>query len=121
MEQEGAHERVGCVSCPDSRVVRERTGPERGRSRRSNRETDWPTPWSDAGQRIHEEPGNEVAMYAGSPTSSKKSLEEHVAVQSQFLENELMPRLEAAQAGTGHVFFVDAAHFVFGTFLCCVW
>src|SRR5438132_3751182 len=60
-------------------------------------------------------------MYAGSPTSSKKSLEEHVAVQSQFLESELMPRLEAAQAGRGHVFFVDAAHFVFGTFLCCLW
>ena len=24
-------------------------------------------------------------------------------------------------AGEGHVFFVDAAHFVFGTFLCCLW
>ena len=23
--------------------------------------------------------------------------------------------------GHGHVFFVDAAHFVFGTFLCCLW
>jgi transposase len=33
----------------------------------------------------------------------------------------LTPRLEAAQAGNGHVFFVDAAHFVFGTFLCCLW
>ena len=22
---------------------------------------------------------------------------------------------------TGHVFFVDAAHFVYGTFLCCLW
>jgi hypothetical protein len=32
-----------------------------------------------------------------------------------------MPRLEAAPAGTGHVFFVDAAHFVYGTFLCCLW
>lgn len=29
--------------------------------------------------------------------------------------------MEAAQAGKGHVFFVDAAHFVFGTFLGCVW
>lgn len=26
-----------------------------------------------------------------------------------------------AQAGVGHLFFVDAAHFVFGTFLCCLW
>ena len=25
------------------------------------------------------------------------------------------------QAGREHVFFVDAAHFVFGTFLCCLW
>src|SRR6266571_5613732 len=39
----------------------------------------------------------------------------------EFLRNELQPALDAAVAGTGHVFFVDAAHFVFGTFLCCLW
>lgn len=33
----------------------------------------------------------------------------------------MTPALTAAQAGEGHVFFVDAAHFVFGTFLCCLW
>lgn len=33
----------------------------------------------------------------------------------------MKPALDAAQAGQGHVFFVDAAHFVFGTFLCCLW
>ena len=33
----------------------------------------------------------------------------------------MTPRLEAAKAGKGHVFFVDAAHFVYGTFLCCLW
>jgi transposase len=33
----------------------------------------------------------------------------------------LKPRLEEAQAGKRQVFFVDAAHFVFGTFLCCLW
>ena len=33
----------------------------------------------------------------------------------------MKPRLDAAIAGRGHVFFVDAAHFVFGTFLCCLW
>jgi transposase len=48
-------------------------------------------------------------------------LSEHVEAQTAFLEAELKPRLEAAQAGRGHVFFVDAAHFVFGTFLCCLW
>lgn len=51
----------------------------------------------------------------------KKSLTEHVATQEQFLTTQLQPVLDAAVAGTGHVFFVDAAHFVFGTFLCCLW
>lgn len=46
---------------------------------------------------------------------------EHVQIQTDFLESELKPCLDAAVAGTGHVFFVDAAHFVFGTFLCCLW
>ena len=44
-----------------------------------------------------------------------------MAEQQRFLADELKPRLEAAKAGQGHVFFVDAAHFVFGTFLCCLW
>ena len=42
-------------------------------------------------------------------------------IQAAFLDTELKPGLDAAQAGDGHVFFVDAAHFVFGTFLCCLW
>jgi transposase len=46
---------------------------------------------------------------------------EHVAEQAVFHDTQLKPRLEAAQAGQGHVFFVDAAHFVYGTFLCCLW
>lgn len=33
----------------------------------------------------------------------------------------MKPRLEEAQAGKRQVFFVDAAHMVFGTFLCCLW
>jgi transposase len=48
-------------------------------------------------------------------------LAEHVEDQTAFLETKLKPCLDAAQAGQGHVFFVDAAHFVFGTFLCCLW
>jgi transposase len=48
-------------------------------------------------------------------------LAEHVATQATFLDSELKPCLDAAEAGQGHVFFVDAAHFVFGTFLCCLW
>ena len=46
---------------------------------------------------------------------------EHVEIQAVFLDTELMPKLDAAQAGKGHVFFVDAAHFVLGTFLCSLW
>ena len=46
---------------------------------------------------------------------------EHAADQTVFLDEKLTPALAAAQAGQGHVFFVDAAHFVFGTFLCCLW
>jgi transposase len=48
-------------------------------------------------------------------------LAEHVADQAEFLDTKLKPKLDAAGAGQGHVFFVDAAHFVFGTFLCCLW
>ena len=46
---------------------------------------------------------------------------EHVDIQAKFLETDLRPCLDAAVAGQGHVFFVDAAHFVFGTFVCCLW
>lgn len=46
---------------------------------------------------------------------------EHVHDQAVFHDTELKPALDAAQAGRGHVFFVDAAHLVFGTFLCCLW
>lgn len=51
----------------------------------------------------------------------KKTLDEHVREQTEFLDTQLKPRLAEAQAGNRHVFFVDAAHFVFGTFLCCLW
>lgn len=62
-----------------------------------------------------------MATHSGSARAPKKSLTEQVATQEQFLATQLQPALDAAVAGTGHVFFVDAAHFVFGTFLCCLW
>jgi transposase len=55
------------------------------------------------------------------PGAAQKNLAEHAADQATFFDDELKPTLDAAQAGQGHVFFVDAAHFVFGTFLCCLW
>lgn len=56
-----------------------------------------------------------------SPGPPQKSLTEHVAIQAEFLEQELAPVLEVAESGQGQVYFVDAAHFVYGTFLCCLW
>ena len=42
-------------------------------------------------------------------------------LQLQFLQDELLPRLEEAREGKRRVFFVDAAHFVLGTFLGMIW
>lgn len=62
-----------------------------------------------------------MAACACHSSPPKKSLAEHVAIQTEFLEKKLNPILEAARNGKGHVYFVDAAHFVYGTFLCCLW
>ena len=37
------------------------------------------------------------------------------------MEEEIKPRLEEAEDGKRTVYFVDAAHFVMGSFLCCLW
>ncbi len=58
---------------------------------------------------------------AAVPLSPKKTVAEHVETQAAFLADELEPALAEAKAGTRDVFFVDAAHFVRGAFLCCVW
>lgn len=58
---------------------------------------------------------------AAIPLPPKKTIEEHAATQAEFLETKLEPLLAQARAGQGQVFFVDAAHFVMGAFLCCVW
>lgn len=42
-------------------------------------------------------------------------------MQFDFLDEELLPRLEEAKNGERRVFFVDAAHFVMGAFLGMVW
>ena len=58
---------------------------------------------------------------AAIPLPPKQGIEEHAATQAEFLEQQLQPLLTAARAGCGQVFFVDAAHFVQGAFLCCLW
>jgi transposase len=55
------------------------------------------------------------------PLPPKSTIEEHVAKQAQFKETKLDPVLAEAKAGQREVFFVDAAHFVRGSYLCCVW
>lgn len=42
-------------------------------------------------------------------------------MQFEFLQEELLPRLEEARKGERRVFFVDAAHFVLGSFLGMIW
>jgi len=42
-------------------------------------------------------------------------------MQFDFLEQQLLPKLEEAEAGKRKVYFVDAAHFVLGSFLGMVW
>jgi transposase len=58
---------------------------------------------------------------AAVPLPPKKTIAEHVETQAEFLRDKLEPALAEARAGTRDVFFVDAAHFVRGMFLCCVW
>jgi transposase len=58
---------------------------------------------------------------AAIPLPPKKTIAEHAATQAAFLETKLEPLLQEARAGHDQVFFVDAAHFVMGAFLCCVW
>ena len=72
-------------------------------------------------RQVSQRPGPEVPAGPHGPGAAQKNLAEHVETQAKFLETDLKPRLDAAVAGQGHVFFVDAAHFVFGTFLCCLW
>lgn len=58
---------------------------------------------------------------AAVPLPLKKTIAEHVATQAEFLKDKLEPALAEAQSGTRDVDFVDAAHFVRGAFLCCLW
>jgi transposase len=55
------------------------------------------------------------------PLPPEKTIDEHRRTQAAFLRDELEPVLTQARAGQRGVFFVDAAHFVQGSFLCCVW
>jgi transposase len=55
------------------------------------------------------------------PCPPRTGWPDHIREQQHFLGAPLQPRLDQAAAGGRHVFFVDAAHFVFGTFRGGLW
>jgi transposase len=55
------------------------------------------------------------------PLPPKSTLEEHVRKQADFLEKELEPAITAARENSLALYFVDAAHFVQGSFLGSLW
>src|SRR5262249_30948571 len=51
----------------------------------------------------------------------KQTVEGHAAAQRRFLADELEPPLREARAGRRDVYFVDASHFVYASFVGWVW
>ena len=121
VDRESPAKRDGLLSRVDPRVLREATRPHCGRGLRAHLSTDRAATRSQPSAEIPQRYGPEIPAGSSDPCAAKKNLAEHIETQATFHDNELKPRLDAAQAGDGHVFFVDAAHFVFGTFLCCLW
>jgi transposase len=58
---------------------------------------------------------------AAIPVPPKSTLDEHVKTQAEFRDNQLEGRLKEARQGLRDVYFVDASHFVFATFLGVLW
>ena len=58
---------------------------------------------------------------AAVPLPPNATAEEHTREQRRFLDEELEPPLRQARAGVRDVYFVDASHFVYASFLGWVW
>jgi transposase len=58
---------------------------------------------------------------AAIPVPPKSSLADHVKSRANFLGGQLEPRLVEARQGRRQLYFVDASHFVFATFLGALW
>jgi transposase len=58
---------------------------------------------------------------AAVPIPPKQTAEGHAAEQRRFLDDELEPPLREARAGRRDVYFVDASHFVYASFVGWVW
>jgi len=65
--------------------------------------------------------GLEPRKVAAVPVPPKKAPAEHAREQRQFLDEELGPVLAEARAGRRDVYFVDASHFVYASFLGWLW
>jgi transposase len=58
---------------------------------------------------------------AAIPIPPSSTPAEHAQEQAEFLQEKLEPRLGQARAGRRQLYFVDASHFVYATFLGWVW
>jgi transposase len=65
--------------------------------------------------------GLKLRKVAAVPVPPKQTLDEHVQTQRAFRDEQLEPLLSEARAGQRDVYFVDAAHFVYGSLLGWVW
>jgi transposase len=69
----------------------------------------------DQARRIMKQMGMQYRKTAAVPGEADGQM------QLEFLNEELIPRLDDARQGRRRVFFVDAAHFVLGAFLGMIW
>lgn len=58
---------------------------------------------------------------AAVPVPPRQTVEGHAAEQRRFLDDQLEPPLREARAGRRDVYFVDARHFVYASFIGWVW
>ena len=121
VEPQSPGERDGRLSRVDPRVLREATGPHHGRGVRTHLSTDRAAPRSQPGAEVPQGHGPEVPAGPPDPRAAQKNLAEHVADPGRFSRDRAEAPPGRRGRRDGHVFFVDAAHFVFGTFLCCLW
>jgi transposase len=87
-------------------VIRQRTGIVRGQTQV---------------RRFLHRLGLKPRKVAAVPIPPKVTPEDHARTQRQFLDEKLEPVLAEARAGRRDVYFVDASHFVFATFLGWLW
>ena len=101
VERQSPGERDGRLSRVDPRVLREATRPHHGRGLRTHLSTDRVATRSQPGAQVPQRHGPEIPAGPPDPCAAQKNLAEHVETQADFLDTELKPCLDAAQAGRG--------------------